>query len=400
MSSIRASFKESIRYSNSAQAGFQKAVRNRVDEVIRKHGGSRKAPASFAIRVVLLLALHFVLWGALALNTHSVPMTFGLLTLFAFVSQTIVVTTVHEAGHDALTGKRDLDYALTWFSFHLLGPNARLFRLRHNDVHHMYSNIPGLDTDIESSTIIRFVPHVAWKPIHRFQHLYAPVLYTLFTLVWIFFKDFKVLRQKEIGNLTGIQHTLGDRIEFYALKIAYVALMIGVPALALPYSLGTVLLGFLAYHAILSSMITMTIASSHIFEGTEFPMPNEKGELPYSFIEHAFRTCADFSPKSRLMGFFYGGFNAHVAHHAFPTMSSVHYPEISRVLEETAREYGIQYHRFSLPGQLLSHLRMLKYLGSHPNAGKELLVSIPGESASARGIMLRLPTRESEKALA
>ena len=33
-------------------------------------------------------------------------------------------------------------------------------------------------------------PESDWKPMHRFQHLYAWVFYGLLTFVWIVFKDF------------------------------------------------------------------------------------------------------------------------------------------------------------------------------------------------------------------
>ncbi len=369
-----AKFIRKVHYNTEKNADFQKAIKERVNRVIHESGGSSKATFPMWVRIVSLLAAHFFVWSKLALHVHSPLATLGWISALSVLTLMIVCSVVHEAGHHAVTERQKFDQGLLRFSFSLLGPNYRLFQIRHNDAHHWFTNIPGMDTDIEASKIIRFVPHVEWKPFHRFQFIYAPILYSLFTLSWVFVKDFKLIAATNYGNFATLENTQARKIEFYILKALYLAYMIVIPAIVLPYSIGQLLLGFFLYHVILSQLVTMNIASSHIFYGTKFVMPDEDGNLPYSFMEHALHTSVDYHPESRIVGAIYNGFNAHIAHHMFPNISAIHYPKISKVIRETAEEFGIPYYSLSLPKLYLSHLKFLKHLGAGPQNGFEMMV--------------------------
>jgi linoleoyl-CoA desaturase len=368
-----AKYKKNVQYNMRHNLEFQRTVRDRVAELIQSKGGNPKGNRSMLFRVLGLLAAHLSIWFLLATQSHSLLVTSVLIFAFAVVSQTIVCNVMHEAGHTSVTGNKKVDDFFTWISCSMLGMSARLYQLRHNDAHHMFTNIPGLDTDIEASKIIRFVPHTEWKSFHRFQQWYAPVLYSLFTLHWIFLKDFKVFRQKELGNLIGVTHTRLQQISIYTMKLAYVAYMIIIPAVLLPYHFGLVVAGFLAYQLVLSTMVTLMIGGLHIFEGTEFVMHNEKGQLPYSFMEHSLRTSAEFYPRSKIANFFFCAFNTHAIHHIFPNISSNHYPQISVILKKATREFGIPYHDLTYFQLIRAHLRFIKHMGSAPEAGFETI---------------------------
>lgn len=59
-----------------------------------------------------------------------------------------------------------------------------------------------------------------------------------------------------------------------------------------------------------------------------------------------------------------GGLNFQVEHHLFPRISHVHYHALSRVVEDTYREFGVTYreHRTFAAG-IASHYRWLRQLG-------------------------------------
>jgi pimeloyl-ACP methyl ester carboxylesterase len=59
-----------------------------------------------------------------------------------------------------------------------------------------------------------------------------------------------------------------------------------------------------------------------------------------------------------------GGLNFQIEHHLFPQICHVHYPELSKIVETTCREYGIRYsiHDTFLDG-LGSHYRWLREMG-------------------------------------
>ena len=49
-----------------------------------------------------------------------------------------------------------------------------------------------------------------------------------------------------------------------------------------------------------------------------------------------------YFPK-KFLNWFAGGLNFQVEHHLFPGICHLHYTEISKIVKETAKEYGIPY---------------------------------------------------------
>lgn len=88
------------------------------------------------------------------------------------------------------------------------------------------------------------------------------------------------------------------------------------------------------------------------------------GAFGHDFATHALITSLDWNPQSPLTQFVAGGANAHAAHHLFPHMSHAHYAAVSRLVERTAREYGIRYNRTTFLGLVASHFRFLHKMGT------------------------------------
>jgi linoleoyl-CoA desaturase len=65
------------------------------------------------------------------------------------------------------------------------------------------------------------------------------------------------------------------------------------------------------------------------------------------------------------MNWYVGGLNFQVEHHLFPRICSIHYPDISPIVEQVAAKHGIPYHSHqTLREAIASHLRMLRTLGN------------------------------------
>lgn len=62
-----------------------------------------------------------------------------------------------------------------------------------------------------------------------------------------------------------------------------------------------------------------------------------------------------------------GWLNFQVEHHLFPSISHVHYPEISKIVKRVCEEFHIKHLEFSNIFKAIgSHLRYLKMVGAHP----------------------------------
>ena len=61
----------------------------------------------------------------------------------------------------------------------------------HNIIHHTYTNIEGIDDDIEAKPLLRLCETQKHYKIHRFQHWYFWFAYSLLYIWWVLFTDYK-----------------------------------------------------------------------------------------------------------------------------------------------------------------------------------------------------------------
>ena len=67
--------------------------------------------------------------------------------------------------------------------------NSYLWRLRHVKSHHVFPNVNDCDIDIDEYWWIRLSPNQPHLPHHRFQHLYAPLIFWLVNIHTTFYQD-------------------------------------------------------------------------------------------------------------------------------------------------------------------------------------------------------------------
>jgi linoleoyl-CoA desaturase len=105
---------------------------------------------------------------------------------------------------------------------------------------------------------------------------------------------------------------------------------------------------------------------AHEVEETQFPLPDERGNIENSWAVHQLYTTADFGRENKLLSFLCGGLNFQVEHHLFPRICHTHYKPISDIVKKTAEEYSLRYNANpSFRGAILSHIRFLKKLGKY-----------------------------------
>lgn len=326
--------------------------------------GTYATPAMW-IKIAFFLTTHVSLYVSLAFYDHRWYVALVLLMAFAINSIAVTYNISHDAVHQAISRKRWVNELLYRGTFNLIGPSSYLWRDRHRIMHHQCVNIPGLDYNIEIDGPLRFSPTQEFKPIHRFQHLYAPLLYCVFCLHWVFIKDVQMLRLKRYGNVTDIRHSASGIAEFLFFKVLYVTLMLVVPTVMTSWAWWQVGLGYLFFGAFLSFQVVLTFVGSHLNQPLVF-VPTVDGRIPHSFLEHGLRTSMDFSPTHPVVSFFLGGFNSHVAHHLFPNICSVHYPALTHIIRDTAHKHGLPYLEMNIVRLYVHHFKYLYDLGRGP----------------------------------
>ena len=104
--------------------------------------------------------------------------------------------------HGAYTSNDTIN-KLLGYTFDLLGANGYMWKITHNVIHHTYTNIPGVDEDLDVSPLVRLSPESPRYSFHRFQQFFAFPAYSLATINWLFAKDFQQFMKRDIGPLQG-----------------------------------------------------------------------------------------------------------------------------------------------------------------------------------------------------
>jgi linoleoyl-CoA desaturase len=97
----------------------------------------------------------------------------------------------------------------------------------------------------------------------------------------------------------------------------------------------------------------------------DFPLPREDtGRIHNAWAVHQAETTVDFSRRSRVAAWLLGGLNFQIEHHLFPRICHVNYPALSKLVEETCREFGVAYmeHKSFWAG-VAAHFRWLRQMG-------------------------------------
>jgi linoleoyl-CoA desaturase len=314
------------------------------------------------------LAGFFVLYALIISNAFSPLAMLGMAIALGAVSAFVGFNVCHDAIHGSFSENKTVNKALGSV-FHLLGANPYVWSITHNLVHHNFTNIAGHDEDIDIAPgLIRITPDEKIYRIQKFQHIYAFPLYCLASLSWVFRKDFKKFFQANLGPFES-KHPKIEYFNIFFYKALYIGLFIVLPLLVLDVTWYQFAIGFLALHFAQGLTMGLVFQLAHVVEGTDFPIPNDSGNIEENWAEHQMRTTANFSTQSRIAAFLLGGLNRQIEHHLFPTICHIHYPKIGVILKETAQEFGIPYiENKTFICALRSHYRVLRKFGSEAKA--------------------------------
>lgn len=355
---------ERVTFPNKPADPFTDEVKIRVGEYFATRKLSTKANFSMVLKTIILLTVTFGSYGLILSGMFPPLAMLGLAVLMGVGVAGIGFGIAHDAQHGAYSSKPWVNKMLG-LAFDMLGANGYMWRLTHNVIHHTYTNVHGLDEDLEVSPLIRLSPQAEWKPYHRFQHLYVLFLYSLSTLSWLVLKDIKYFAQRDLGPYKNAKHPVISLVGMIAGKLFYVGWAIVIPLLVLPIPWWQFAIGFLVMHLTAGLILGVIFQLAHVVEETEHPIPDAGGNIDQAWMLHEMATTANFDCDSKFLCWYLGGLNFQVEHHLFSKVCSVHYPTISPIVREVAHKYGVPYnaHRTVFTA-LGSHLRTLKKLGN------------------------------------
>ncbi len=351
---------------NNKQRDFFNALKSEVDAYFEKNGlrktGNWKLyaktliliPSAIATYILLMLVpMHWVIFSALWV-------------LFGLNMAAIGFNVMHDACHGSFSTRNWVN-ELFGLTNNFLGGNAFLWKLKHNIIHHTYTNVDGVDDDINNMPFMRQCQTQSWKPMHRFQSIYMFLLYG-FTSLFMFFMDYVKYFSKRVHTTPLKKMDAKEHIIFWGGKLFFILFYIIIPIALIGWKLW--LVGFLISQFTLGLTLAIVFQLAHVVEHAEFEAAGvDPVKIENEWAIHQIKTTANFAFSNKIITWFVGGLNYQIEHHLFPRISHIHYPAISRIVQETCSQFNLNYIYFpTTRAAIASHVRFMNQMGKRPAA--------------------------------
>ncbi len=357
-----------LKFPNS-HPDFFSTLNKRVNEYFKSNGITRHANSEMIVKTIFMFSLYFIPYAFIVSGSFLSPwLLIALYMVMGLGKAGIGLSIMHDANHGSYSTKGWVN-DLIGYSLNLIGGNAFNWKVQHNVLHHTYTNVHEADEDISPRGVLRMSPQSEWKPLHRFQHIYAWVLYGLLTFVWITAKDYgRILRYNKDGLVEKMKANIyKELVILFLSKLVYFGYIMVIPILVLPFAWWQVFLGFFMMHYVSGFILAVIFQPAHVIDGTDYPEPDENGRLENSWAVHQLRTTTNFAQHSKIFSWYVGGLNLQVEHHLFPNICHVHYRKIANIVKTTAEEFNLPYKSYDTFAQaMVGHAKLLKELGQRP----------------------------------
>ena len=342
---------------------FYQSLKTSVDQYFETNRIKKTGDWRLYIKTITLITAAILMYSSLIFLKLSAMPALLICVVLGFTFASIGFSVMHDANHGSYSTKPWLN-DLLGLSANALGASAYFWKQKHNIIHHTYTNVDGIDDDIEKSLIIRQCETQKWVPAHKVQHLYLVPVYALSSIFWLFFMDFAKYFSRKIYTTEAWKLTTKNHIIFWATKVSYLTFYIIIPILV--WGFGPWLLGFLVLHASMGLTLSLVFQLAHVVENTEFESValDETKHVETAWAEHQLKTSSNFAMNNAVISWCVGGLNFQIEHHLFSRVCHVHYPQISAIVKQTALEYGVSYLcHANLQQAFLSHVNMVGKLG-------------------------------------
>ena len=151
---------------------------------------------------------------------------FVALYLLGGLAQTFLLLNIaHDSNHNAISSRSHVNKTLNYV-FDLCGMSSYMWRILHHRGHHSCINLHGEDDALSGRGIFRFTPYEPRAPWHRFQHVYVLFVYAMFSLDYVFFRDFESFLFPSHDYLKRAKHSGREYAILFAGKAFYLTYML------------------------------------------------------------------------------------------------------------------------------------------------------------------------------
>ncbi|MCY7421076.1 MAG: acyl-CoA desaturase [Chitinophagaceae bacterium] len=341
---------------------FHGELKKRIGDYFNQKGKAQTGNRKLYIKAVVLMTTVIALYVHVVFFTPTAIWAIAECILLGCVVAAIGFNVMHDGAHGSFSRYQWInDIASNIANF--LGASQYMWKSKHNIIHHTYTNIHGVDDDIEARPLLRLCDEQSHYKIHKYQHVYFPAAYSLLYIYWIFVTDYIKYFSGKIGSIVLRKMTLKEHISFWFYKVAHAFIFVGLPIYMVGFSAW--IIGFLCMGLVAGFVLSIVFQLAHTVEHTHFPMPDEAtGKMEDEWAIHQIKTTANFATRNKVISWLVGGLNFQIEHHLFPKISHVHYPQINKIIKQACQEFGVEYIEYpKLRQAVVSHVSYLKQMG-------------------------------------
>lgn len=349
---------------NNKNSVFYDSLKTKVDAYFKTKNIARTGNIHLFIKTLVLVPLAVGIYYTLLFIQPSTIPSLLLCGVLGLTLASIGFNVMHDACHGSYSSRKWVN-EMMGLSLNFLGGNAFIWKIKHNVIHHTYTNVDGVDDDIAKMPLIRQCSSQKWMPAHRYQHWYSLGIYALSSFLWIMLMDYMKYFSKKVYTTPIHKIPVREHIIFWVSKILYIAFYIALPI----YMVGWLpwLVGFFVMHGTMGLALAIVFQLAHVVEDVSFVDAHAPAvKIDEEWAVHQIRTTADFATDNKLISWLLGGLNFQIEHHLFPKISHVHYPAIRAIVKDVCDEHGLRHVDYpTMSSAINSHFRFMKSLGKN-----------------------------------
>ncbi|MCB0759887.1 MAG: acyl-CoA desaturase [Flavobacteriales bacterium] len=357
-----------FKFDRSTGQDFHKTVNARVNAYFTERHLSKKGGNAIIVKAMAMLSLFIVPYLLLLFGVvEGTAMVLAMWLIMGIGMAGMALGVMHDANHDAMSTSARFNRIMGRI-MDFIGGSSRVWKLQHNVLHHTYTNVEGADDDLRGPALLRFSPHQEYLPVHRYQYIYAWLLYPFTTLIRVIYMDYaRGWHYMTIGLVKKGPELRKLFLEITAWKLFYIGYIIVLPMVFSSMSPYLIIGGFVLMHMVVGFTFALIFQSAHILPDAEYPEVPEEGKTGGNWAVHQVQTTANFAHGNKLLTWYAGGLNYQIEHHLFPTISHIHYPAISDIVQQTSAQFGLNYRNHpTFVSAIVAHGKMLQKLGNSP----------------------------------
>jgi len=341
---------------------FHVEMKKRINDYFANTGQNPTGNFKLWGKALILLVTWVAVYIHLVFYTPGVLMCVFECIVLGGLTAAIGFNIMHDGAHGSFSKYPAMNKAAA-VTLGFLGGSHFMWDVKHNMIHHAYTNIDGVDDDIDARPFLRMAPTQKKHKLYRYQHLYFWFFYGWLHAFWILFSDFKKYFARKVGDIPLKKMKFKDHFWFWTYKAVSFSLFFVIPSLMVgfwPTMLGFAILTFFA-----GVVLSIVFQLAHTVEHTHFPMPDEvTAKMEDEWAIHQIKTTANFATRNRVISWLVGGLNFQVEHHLFPKISHIHYPAINKIVKQVCLEFKVEYIEYPRMRQAVaSHVMFLKRMG-------------------------------------